>query len=325
MRTRAAAPTLLFLLGLYGIATSARAQLPTQRDIAGLWRGSANLINNSEGVTCDYRGGISSVTLNVTPNGAIVTGNVTIDIPATEGTGCPALAKNYVYQGTVSGTRLTATVAAGHQLSLSFTTELMGGTLTWTGDAPDEALAIGAVAPNGNLILTRLQGTLTLRRPFPDEIIRTAPPKSSLPVENPPAAPAATAGPQGAPDRTMSDDQHEEGQGEGADAPPTGSRAGPEGNAEDDGAGDDRGADEGKEPSGSRSKRFVTQYRYEGYCRHFVFDSLAECEKGFEHCGGVAQCNAATAPAGMSFTPCTPEEDLPVGHCEVDATEVERE
>lgn len=166
---RGIAVVLLFL------AFPVDAQLTPQRDLSGNWIGSANLTSAWRDQRCHYRGSLNSVQLWLQQSGDLASGGGKISIPLADGSpDCKPLFKMYTISGVVSGTRFNFSDPAGNTWRLNFTSTLLGGRVGFTGDAPNpnEALVIGASRPNGDTSLTRLSGTVTLRRQSPMDLDR---------------------------------------------------------------------------------------------------------------------------------------------------------
>ena len=144
------------------------AQLTPARDLTGTWVGSGTFTNDWRGWRCEYAGSMipRSVVMGLGQAGTRVEGWVTVDV-ASQGSGCPLLRKKYtIADGTVSATGLSFSDPAGHRWTLSFTTDLLQGTVTWNGSSPNprEALAVGISGPTGDTPLTRLNGKVRLTR-----------------------------------------------------------------------------------------------------------------------------------------------------------------
>jgi hypothetical protein len=147
-----------------------RAQEASSSSLAGTWKGSAVLTNDSPPSSCRYEGGADSVVLKIQTADEGLRAILRIEIPGTAGSGCPPLRKRYETGNVVvSGSGVSFIDPAGHTWTLALREGKLVGLVNWTGGGKDEPLAEGYAPPGASAPLTRLSGEATLGRAGSEE------------------------------------------------------------------------------------------------------------------------------------------------------------
>jgi hypothetical protein len=134
----------------------------------GSFEGWATLANEDPAVECRYEGvpGTTSVHLEFGA-GKTIAGSIAIDLPAPQGTACPALRKRYaISEVTRAGGTVSFTDSGGNEWTLSTRENgaVLQGLLAWRQGGTEEPLAEGFELPGGKRPLARLSGEVQLRR-----------------------------------------------------------------------------------------------------------------------------------------------------------------
>jgi len=137
--------------------------------LAGGWAGWAKLTNDWPGLPCRYDSGPGDtpVRLELATEAGRLRGSVAIDLPAAEGSGCPALRKRYAIADATPGPdTLSFTDSGGNEWTLSVrrSGEVLQGLLAWQQGGPEGPLAEGFAGPDGKRPMARLSGEVRLQR-----------------------------------------------------------------------------------------------------------------------------------------------------------------
>jgi hypothetical protein len=157
------------LLVLLVALSSVRAQEPPP-SLAGTWKGTLRLSNDSPPTTCRYEGDDGSAVLKVQGAEEGLRAIVRVEAAGTPGSGCPPLRKRYEATNVVvAGSALSFIDPAGHEWTLALREGRLAGLMAWKGGGKDEPLAEGFVPPGGSPPLTRLSGEVSLARAASEE------------------------------------------------------------------------------------------------------------------------------------------------------------
>lgn len=152
---------LLFFLAAAPLAAA-------DQDFSGSWSGWARLTNDWPGLSCAYDGSAvaGSLKLDLTREGDLLKGTLTIEVAPAAGSGCPPLHKQYtVIDAKVSEAALSFGDPGGHVWSLGSRHEgtVLKGLVAWKAGGPSDPLAAGFTA-SGTIPMTRLSGEVQLAR-----------------------------------------------------------------------------------------------------------------------------------------------------------------
>jgi hypothetical protein len=137
--------------------------------LAGDWVGWATLTNDWPGHPCRYEGtkDATSVRLELSSEEGRLQGSAAIDLPAAEGSGCPALRKRLLVTEVVLAEGVVSlSDSGGHDwdLSLRGNGRALQGILVWQQGGADDPLAEGFSFPDGTKPRSRLSGEVQLRK-----------------------------------------------------------------------------------------------------------------------------------------------------------------
>jgi hypothetical protein len=142
---------------------------PGGGSLAGSWTGWARLTNDWPGRPCRYESGPESTTvhLELSAEAGVLKGSIAIDLPPSEGTGCPPLRKRYTIADVVVGeATVSFSDSGGNEWNLSVRRGggVLQGLLAWRQGGAEERLAEGFALPDGTKPGARLSGEVRLRR-----------------------------------------------------------------------------------------------------------------------------------------------------------------
>jgi hypothetical protein len=141
-------------------------QEPQAPAVAGTWKGTATLTNDSPPSTCRYEGGPDSAVLKLqSGEDAGLRAVVRLEIAGTPGSGCPPLRKRHEATSVVvTGSAVSFLDPAGHEWNLALRGGKLVGLVAWKGGGTDEPLADAFAPPEGRPPVLRLSGELSLTR-----------------------------------------------------------------------------------------------------------------------------------------------------------------
>jgi hypothetical protein len=160
--------------------------------LMGGWSGWAKLTNDWPGLTCRYESGPDAETVQLELGGVAgrLRGSLAIDVPASAGSGCPALRKRYAIEEVTEAPGTVAfTDSGGNEWTLAVRRqgEVLQGLLAWRAGGRDQPLAEGFTSPDGQQPLSRLSGEVRLHRGAvePEQARGTGAPAAGSPVSPP--------------------------------------------------------------------------------------------------------------------------------------------